>query len=140
MLPCTFRKSCVDIRCACHFRVFFCRNEVMQCLCIFRSSGSKDQAACRYMGKGVQKAVENINKIISPGIAVSPYHSLHANCLSASALSRPECTASSHGIPAITPASGLGGTCLMAAEAQAEKSLHAHESCAEDASWIIALQ
>ena len=59
----------------------------MQSLCAFCSISREDQAACRYLGKGVRKAVENINKIISPGIAVSSYHSLHDSWQPASALS-----------------------------------------------------
>ena len=77
--PVLIRKFCVHIRCACPFSNS-CRTEVMQSLCNLCSSSREDQAACRYLGKGVLKAVENINKIISPGIAVCPYHSLHASC------------------------------------------------------------
>ncbi len=47
---------------------------VSQRILVSRRALKKQACFCSWMGKGVSKAVENINKVIAPAVIVSPKH------------------------------------------------------------------
>ena len=59
-----------------------CRVLVSQRILVSRRALKKQACFCSWMGKGVSKAVENINKVIAPAVIVSQIaFAMEPNCL-----------------------------------------------------------